>query len=335
MYLLASVTPSVAQALKSPFDGLSPPRVPTSCPAAPPIVVDVTGVDFYSDFRGSVPDPNKAAADVEAGRKIYALQAVVNPRADAYLASQSQDHDAAFCALELLDNWAQAGALTGKSNFQGSSHRMWALNSLAMSFLVIRNAPRLDGKKLSRVSGWLNRLAWLTKEAQQHTRNNHLYWAAAAAAAAAVASDDKQLFRWAMDVARQGALDVRPDGTLPLELARGKRAMRYHVFALEALVLLAEQGAANGIDLYAINDRALQRLSDLVTRNFVQPSELTALTGLNQEWPSEVTGEALVWAEPLYARFGDPQLGKLLLSHRPAIQGYWGGNATLQFGSAK
>jgi poly(beta-D-mannuronate) lyase len=39
-----------------------------------------------------------------------------------------------------------------------------------------------------------------------------------------------------------GVLQIRPDGTLPQEMARGSRAPRYHLYALAPLVLLAEFG---------------------------------------------------------------------------------------------
>ena len=58
-------------------------------------------------------------------------------------------------------------------------------------------------------------------------------------------------FDWAMAAYDNGVNQIRPDGTLPLEMARGRRAFHYHLYALAPLVLLAEFGEANQLDLYA------------------------------------------------------------------------------------
>ena len=49
------------------------------------------------------------------------------------------------------------------------------------------------------------------------------------------------------------ALDqMRPDGSLPLETARGARALHYQRHAISSLVAIAEMAAAQGYDLYRL-----------------------------------------------------------------------------------
>jgi len=47
---------------------------------------------------------------------------------------------------------------------------------------------------------------------------------------------------------KDGIDEIAADGTLPLEMGRGQRALHYHLFALAPLVTMAELAAANGED---------------------------------------------------------------------------------------
>jgi poly(beta-D-mannuronate) lyase len=136
---------------------------------------------------------------------------------------------------------------------------------------------------------------------------------------------------WAIAAAKRGLDDVSDQGLLPREAARGARALAYHNFALEALVVVAEVAAANGEDLYGYRDEALRRLADFVIRNAGDPVEAAEVAGVPQSWTGPTSGR-FVWAEPYYRRFQDPRLKDLLLRLRPMRHAFFGGNATLMYG---
>ena len=48
-------------------------------------------------------------------------------------------------------------------------------------------------------------------------------------------------------------------------MKRGQRALQYHAFSAAALTMLAYMGRANGVDLYSRGDRALSKVTDIVT----------------------------------------------------------------------
>ena len=168
-------------------------------------------------------------------------------------------------------------------------------------------------------------------------RNNHLYWAALSAVAGAAISGDTALFQWGIDAALTGLREVQSDGSLPLELARRSKALGYHVFAAQALVLIAAFADRNHIDLWHAQNSALLRLTDLLVRALQDPELIARKTGYPQDtddlhgWPSR---QALSWAEPYYAVFRDSRLVPYLRAWRPHIgSARNGGDMTLAFGA--
>ncbi len=106
-------------------------------------------------------------------------------------------------------------------------------------------------------------------------QNNHLYWAAWALGITGAAIDDVSLLDWSIAKATHGIYQIKEDGTLPFEMARGKRALSYHVFAAHPLVMVANLAAANNKqDLYKINNGALDKLIFTLLKGLENPEFL-------------------------------------------------------------
>ena len=114
-----------------------------------------------------------------------------------------------------------------------------------------------------------------------------------------------------------GVDQITPDGTLPLEMARGARALHYHLYALAPLVLLAEFGEANGLDLYAHNHGAIHRLADVSVAGLKNPALFEKATGVKQEVPTVVSGDQIGWAPPYARRFPSAELTHLIAAAAP------------------
>jgi poly(beta-D-mannuronate) lyase len=82
--------------------------------------------------------------------------------------------------------------------------------------------------------------------------------------ATAVALDRRDLFDWSVKEYRIAAGQIAADGHLPNEQKRGARALAYHNYALQPLVMIASFAAANGQDVVAENNGALGRLAGYV-----------------------------------------------------------------------
>jgi poly(beta-D-mannuronate) lyase len=312
------------------------PLASFGCPAPNSPVHDLDVQDPYTDPAFSIIDPEKERKMVEATRPLGAYSVKVAQLSDLWLLSQPARTEPAACALTWLDSWASADAMLGQFNSPGAHHqRRWTLGGLALAYLKIRNAPGLDAAAKRRVEQWFTKLSdadapYYGKWSRQ-SYSNHIFWWALALTATGVATSDRAMFDHGVTIYRAALEDIQPDGTLPLEMARKGRALGYHIFALTPLVMIAEIGAANGLDLYAGQGGALHRLAQRVLDGLVDPDWFAARTGAQQE--AKIDKFTFVWAEPYYARFPDPALGKQIAEHRPLFYAWLGGSTTYDFGS--
>jgi poly(beta-D-mannuronate) lyase len=155
--------------------------------------------------------------------------------------------------------------------------------------------------------------------------NNHLYWAGFAVAAAGVAANDKGDFRWGVDACKTGANEIGTDGVLQREMARAGMALHYHLYALGPLVMIAELGAANGLDLYAENHGAIERLAHLCEEGLKNPEVFSKATGVKQNMPESISGFEIGWAVPYVKRFPDAQLSAWIAAAGTTRFWQWGG----------
>lgn len=311
--------------------------------ACPPVTAPVRDIDantFYSDPPNySIVDPERYARNQAAIQPLRDYQRGIVKIGDEYLRARQPER--ARCALDWLASWAEAEAMLGRMTTNQSTYeRKWTLAALALGYLKIREAPDLPSDRKKIVEDWLARLARATlayydrPKGGTDTRNNHLAWAALAVAASGVAANDRDLYDWGIDRGRRFLAQVEPDGSLPLEVARKSRARSYHVFSLMPLVMLAEIGRANGIDLYAEPAGAIDRLARLVIDGLDDPSRFAVLAGIEQEKVGTYGGWQLAWAELYYARRHDAALVPWLARYRPLRHDWLGGDLTLAFGVA-
>lgn len=97
-------------------------------------------------------------------------------------------------------------------------------------------------------------------------------------------------------------------------------ALHYHLFAAAPLVILAELGEANGVDLYGENHGALRKLVLTAASGLIDPMLFANAAGVAQN-PQEGGSEATIaWARPFARRFPNPLFDQLLAN---APRGYW------------
>jgi poly(beta-D-mannuronate) lyase len=308
--------------LRSPWD-LHPATATDAaftCPAAPQLPHDFSTNSYYTDSHHSIVDPalKKKYEDSVAGIEDFS-RAVVKA-ADAFQTTGSRG--AAQCVASLLESAAKQKALAGTMDgHQAFYVQKWNLGSWAVAYLKIRGSGLVSDEQNKNITAWLKKLAEESRgyceEKRRHgtandAYNNHLYWAAFAIAAAAIANNDRGLFRWAVDAYKQGVHDIRDDGTLPMEMDRGQMALHYHLFSLAALVMLAEFGETNGLDLYAERDYALKRLVSRCVQGLEDPSYFQQRTGAQQVTTTEIEPWQISWAQPYTRRFPDSKISELL-----------------------
>jgi poly(beta-D-mannuronate) lyase len=333
--MLLAPAVSTAQPLRSPWDGkeVKLTDAPYACPAIVHLSPDLTTDRFYSDAKSSIIDPEKWKAYVASSGPYKELGQRIVDAADAYRATGSRD--AADCAIQHMEGAARDKVFTGKmSSNQAYYVQGWVIGAIAIAFVKVRDSGLITPEQEHEILPWMVSVVHQTMDyydarRQKNTgdgENNHLYWAGVEVSAAGVAANDRKLFDWGIDTYRVGVAQIEPDGSLPLEMRRGQRALHYHLYALAPLVYLAEFGEDNGLDLYADHNNALKRLAELSTQGMIDNSFFAKTTGVAQDTPNgPPVAEQISWAKIYVARFPDPVISKLLAQAQSLSYMYLGG----------
>jgi poly(beta-D-mannuronate) lyase len=333
--LLLPFIANAASHLRSPWDGkdVTLTDVPYACPAVDHLSPDLTTNGFYSDKKSSVIDPEKWKAYAASSGPYKELGQQIVAAANAYRTTGSRD--AAVCAIQHMEAAAKDSVFTGKmSSNQAYYVQGWVIGAVAIAYLKVRDSGLVLLEQEREVLPWIVKVVQQT-EAYYDTRqqkgtgdseNNHLYWAGVEISAAGIAVNNRQLFDWGMNAYNAGVAEIEPDGTLPLEMRRGQRALHYHLYALAPLVYLAEFGDDNGLKCYAEHNYALKKLAELSTQGLVDNSFFVRATGIAQDTPNgPPTAEEISWAKIYVARFPDPAISKLLTEAPSLSYMYLGG----------
>lgn len=287
-------------------------------------------------------DPQRATIDPEAEdayeRKTANMRSYENNllrMSNDYLRTGSEKK--AACVLDWLYEWAEEDALLGKTNDMGVAIRQWTLASVASAYAQIQKAS-LNFKKRSAVESWLKEIAdavisdYPENAKQGRKLNNHLYWAAWAVTITGVALNNHALYDWGIGRVRFAISEqLQDDGTLPLEMARGKKALHYHLFAAVPLIMVAETGARNGDDLYETREGILHRFIHRILEGLQNPYYFEDSAGETQSNLGEIHHGHLVWMEAYHYRFPSPPMAKILDNYRPIFLRRTGGDMTFLY----
>ncbi len=262
--------------------------VTLACPSPPPPVRDLN-IPSPSTTRV---DPKQEAIAAAALQPLTGYLRFVTSQADLSLTAPNNRTraDAGRCAGEWLAAWAEGEAWLGQiATRQSEYRRKWDLAGLAIGYLKVK--PHVTSEQRAAIEPWLDRIATAARaffdDRPRHRRNNHWYWLGLGLAATGLATGNERHWEEARRIMADAAQDIRADGALPLELARGPRALHYHAFSATPLVMLAEMGAARGENWYGLGDGALHRLVALTVAGLRDPSLFARLTEQPQQSSSK------------------------------------------------
>jgi len=273
-----------------------------------------------------------------------------------------RDEDAAGRGVEAMLRWARADALSeivdagpAQSNTNSIYSLRRALIALLGAWTDLRHAPagRAHAEEVER---WLARLVALqdvatggkksrAKGEAMSNHNNHALLRATVAAQWAVLTGRSEYADAAEAAARASLAGMDADGSLPLEMERGPRALWYQRHAIASLVYIAELLRPSGRDLWrprpdgADLHRAIAFLLDAID----DPERLAAFTGADEFRqdmgflvPRGNGRHYMAWSELYRARFPERAESVRLLALLPKrgergwplIDDYVGGNTT-------
>ncbi|UZE96304.1 mannuronate-specific alginate lyase [Alkalimarinus alittae] len=304
-------------------------------------------LQFTSKYEGSDSSRDELSADAEsryqeATSDITHLEKSSVQLAEDYL--QGKPGIASrHCLISWLETWAQAGALLSDDhNHTGKSVRKWALGTVASSYFLVKapeNAPEIEAKKRKTIEDWLAQVAqkvvidWSNRP--ESKRNNHDYWAAWSVMITSVVLNRQDLFDWANNGLSEGLAQVDSEGFLPNELKRSTRALSYHNYAIQPLVMLSAFSEANHNELKTSERLALIKLVTLTVKSLANPAPFEQKTGEAQVTDGLLTSYALSWMEPYVKYFPESELfSPYFEALRPMKTTRLGGNLTRIFNTS-
>ncbi|GAA0535377.1 poly(beta-D-mannuronate) lyase [Rhizomicrobium palustre] len=192
------------------------------------------------------------------------------------------------CTLQWLQSWAGGGAMLGKiEKEQAHYERKWVLAGLALSYAKVRAAANAQTR--DKIDNWLQSLADGVKahsDAYKGVRNNHYYWEGLAVAATGAVTGNKADLDWGRHVFDFAMNEINDDGTLPREMARGTRALHYHFFSAEPLVMLAS--------ILDVHSEKLDKLVAFCRTGRKDPDMVAARAGIVQLVPGAGAEDAFL-----------------------------------------
>lgn len=328
-----------------------PDHAAFDCPPPVPPVTDMSVMLTPYDLKDptqSKLDPKRTAQGAARYNALIQFAGQIETLADRFMISNPPDQAIARCAIDRLRAWADAEALLANvddnnelGRHQAIMMQAWNLAGYASSFAKLGRAADLSETDRSAILAWFRKLA----DSVQHgytgdnrwTRatNNHLYWAAFSVGVAGAVLNDRSRFEFAMKALDRGLSEVAANGTLPKELARGGRAMMYQNFAALPLAGLVALADANGRQLSADQEAALERLISFNSSQACDPRLASQLAGVEQPKTADHTN--LAWADAVLPHIDrtDPPLAAsldaLVAGIRPLSHPYFGGNVSAAY----
>jgi poly(beta-D-mannuronate) lyase len=340
--LMTGLAPAMAEYV-APFSLMDPAQVKprkTECAKAPEPVINLDLVSKYGDDgpeRDDVDETAERAFD-EAMLPLRDYTAQVVRQANRFTdKGRSGDGD---CAISLLKAWAEAGALANPKSNTALFKLGTTLSALSAAWLQVREAANPDDR--ATIDQWLSARATLLRilfegrKGKSAKTGNHRAWAGLGVAMTGIAAGRADLFDWGLQSYEMVLCSANPDGSLPTELARGKKARDYHLFALAPLVMLAEIGLTNNRPADKACDQALKRVVDFTFASVADPTEIALLAEMDQiPFPDGANlppANRLAFMEAYLKRFPEavPQ-ASAILALRPLRATDLGGDMTLLF----
>jgi poly(beta-D-mannuronate) lyase len=280
----------------------------------------------------------------------------------------TDDAAARHAVIDNLVRWAEGDAL-GQFKKDPAATMYYNLDRTLLPVIVayslVRDDPEVDGGDRQRIEVWLDELVVRRGPARARdpnlssSQNNHRYLSDSVTMAWGILRGDDEAFRAGIERYLAALGQMRPDGSLPLETARGARALSYQRHAIASLVAIAEMAAVQGYDLYAVSEdgRSLHQAVAFLARALVDPS-LVLVYAHDDRNPGKY-GNYLVqdlsfmarrgherhymaWLEPYRARFPELEATRTLVRRlgefdpgpRPMVDEFSGGATTCFFALA-
>lgn len=194
----------------------------------------------------------------------------------------------AECVLHNADRWAKAKSLTEMKTSDAYLSRDRWIAEIALAVRIAGTHVGISSERKALYADWFGVVAKDTIEAYslrlgpKSRTNNHRYWAGLSVAAIGFLLDDTEFKTWGKMSFEIGACQVDGFGLLPIELARGEKALDYHVYALRPLAAIMKLAEDAGEPVQSKCLDGFQRLASRTREALQDPADFEKLAGLRQ-----------------------------------------------------
>ncbi len=276
--------------------GAEPEQVPlcVSIPAPPATLQTQSKYKADDSSKSSIDDDALQARDrtVQPIRNsIRLLTNIAYAGSNSSLVTQAR----AECVLHNVDRWASAKALTDMRTVDAYLSRDRWVAEIALAVRSASKRVELSSERKALYSTWFSTLARDTMDAYslrlgpKSKTNNHRYWAGLSVAAVGFLLDSGDFKTWGKTSFEIGACQVDDRGFLPAELARGEKALDYHVYALRPLAAIIKLASDNGEPLQSKCLDRFKRLTAMTREALLDPTEFERVAGQRQSIISSET----------------------------------------------
>ena len=245
----------------------------------------------------------------------------------------------ANCVVAAIAEWARADALSVLETMNANISSPSRLGGMAFAWQQAAPlATNLDDETRVEVEDWFRRRSQSTMDYFDNdappgaSRNNLRAWAGLSVAVASRVTQDEDHAQWAADTVELVACQADADGALPLEMARGPRALHYQVHAVAPLVVTSALLHDERPELFEICDRAVHRIVDFVPAAFANLGIVEEKAGEPQTYQTgedELQPFELAWAEAYLSLFDSPLIAAFVDDYRPLGNSKLGGDQRL------
>lgn len=262
-------------------------KTPASCGIMPPVPVDIAVPLIYKAGSNSVIDPERLKAYKKATAEFNSFNIRLSTLSNNYLKTGNV-HDGK-CAVAFIDEWARNNALLGEmrdvnNKDQSRYHQKWELAAASTAYFQVMALATAEQD--ARIKWWMSQVVKPVKAFWDSSakRNNHYVWSGVAVMQVGVITGNKEDIKWGKKTFDAIIDDVRGDGYLNYEIARGAKSAHYMHFTIQPMVYMAELSKTLGEDWWK-NDK-FQLLINTTFESTLDISRIDRVTGIKQDLPT-------------------------------------------------
>ena len=246
----------------------------------------------------------------------------------------------ANCLVDILAQWAGAGALNDFSYSQRRAQAWYAVESMifsaAIAYSTVVGSTTIPPDKRTLIEDWLRDISWhhfRIEGSPQTCCNNHYYRRALYMTVVGVVTGDDEMFREGLRAPFAALHDLDSRGAFKLALTRGWRVIHYQNYSLLYLITNLQFAFRQGYDLFdlEVNGKSMADAVGFLLDSLENPYAVEGLPDGEQDLGFTNDPQYFSWMEIWLRHFDDPRMAKFLRLHRPVYNRGAGGHLTLLF----